>query len=59
MGEVGRSDVGAKVACVLVPCTALDRLLTAAESIGGQYEGVHPALRECHEAAVALREALR
>lgn len=43
---------------VSVPAAALERLLAAAEAVGGQYEGVHPVLRECHEAAIAVRKAL-
>lgn len=40
---------------VQVEAKALDRLLDAAEAVGGQYEGVHPVLRECYEAAVEVR----
>lgn len=50
---------GDKIICVKVPEKSIDRLLKAAESVGGQYDGVHPVLRECFEAAVALRESLR
>jgi hypothetical protein len=43
---------------IVVPSDALDRLLAAAERVGGSYVGVHPVLRECHEAACEVRSAL-
>jgi hypothetical protein len=36
----------------------MERLLVAAESVGGGHPDVHPVLRECHDAAKALRAAL-
>jgi hypothetical protein len=42
-----------------VPADSLERLLSAAEGVGGQYVGVHPVLRECHEAACEVRSAMR
>lgn len=58
-GATATDEPGTIRECVYVPTEALDRLLTAAEAVGRQYGRVHPVLRECHKAALAVREAIR
>jgi len=40
-GATETDEPGTIRECVYVPTEALDRLLSAAESVGGQYDGVH------------------